>query len=130
MQRFLHGTWLGRKTTAGYLALTEKGIVEGTGFAKVWETKKLKGGNSPFWTLSSTNIKNYDTDFMALTRDRKIKLHVANISYLSEKRVNVTDGTLMKADGFICAIGWNFGTHMKFLPEGIDRGWGQYTYPR
>jgi hypothetical protein len=61
-----------------------------------------------------------DPDFMALVRDGKIKIHVADIEHLSMDTVHLSDGNELKASTLIRATSWKFGAHVKFLPEGID----------
>jgi hypothetical protein len=128
VQRFLHGTWLGRKVVAGYWTLVSADVVDGTGYDKHAETAKLKGRNPMFWGQSSANMLNYDPDFMALVRDEKIKIPVAEIEHLSIDSVHLSDGNELKATTLIRATGWKFGAHVKFLPEGIDQSLGTLHY--
>lgn len=119
-QRFLHETWLGRKLVAGYWALVGADVIEGTGYEKRPETQKLRSRNGIFWGQSSAKVLNYDTDFMAMVRDGKIKVHVADIEHLSADTVHLADEDELRTDALICATGSKFSAHVKFLPEGID----------
>ena len=123
-QYFLHGTWLGRKITATYWALLTRDMIEGSGYDTDQETKKLKGRHPPFWSLSVANVLNYDSSFMALVSEGKIKVHVADLSHLSERAVHLSDGNVLEADSFVCATGWKLGPHLKFLPDGIEQRLG------
>jgi hypothetical protein len=128
IRRFLQGTWLGRKLVSGFWFVLGDDVVNLMGYEKHPETKKLRPWNPPFWIASGLSINNYDTEFFALVRDGKIKVHAGNISHLSHRTVHLSDGTSLPADSLICSTGWIQRPPIKFLPEGIEAQLGLPYY--
>jgi hypothetical protein len=124
----LHGTWLGRKLVSGFWFVLGDDVVNLMGYDKHPETKKLKPWNHVFWIASGLAISNYDTEFFALVRDGKIKVHVGDITHLSQRMVHLSDGSSLPADSLICSTGWIQKPPVKFLPEGIDAELGLPHY--
>ena len=125
---FLHGTWIGRKLVSGFWFVIGDDVVNLMGYDKHPETKKLKPFKHIFWIASGLSINNYDTDFFALIRDGKIKVHVGDISHLSRRTVHLSDGTCLPADTLVCSTGWVQRPPIKFLPEGTDAELGLPHY--
>jgi hypothetical protein len=77
-----------------------------TGWDKHPATAKLKPWNTTFWTGTALGILNYSGDFMELVRNGKVRVHIADVDRLSEKRVHLADGNVLDAEVIVCATGW------------------------
>jgi hypothetical protein len=128
IRRFLHGTWLGQKLVSGFWIVLGDDVAQLMGYDRHPETMKLKPWNHPFWIASGLSISNYDTEFFALVRDGKIKVHVSDITQLSHRMVHLSDGTSLAADCLVCSTGWIQQPPIKFLPEGIEAQLGLPHY--
>ena len=128
IRRLLHGTWLGRKLVSGFWFVLGDDVVTLMGYDKHPETKKLKPWNHPFWIASGLSINSYDTEFLALVREGKIKVHFGDISHLSERTVHLYEGPSLPADSLICSTGWVQRPPITFLPEGTDADLGLPHY--
>ncbi len=128
VRRFLQSTWIGQKLVAGFWFVLGDDVVNLMGYDKHTETKKLRPWNEPFWVASGLALNNYDTDFLQLVRDGKMKIYVADIDRLSEKTVHLTDGVDLPADTLVCSTGWVQRPPIEFLPEGIDASLGLPHY--
>lgn len=124
IRNFFHGTAVGRKIVDGFWWVLANDVKDLNGYDKHPETKKLKPWTSAFWVGSSLSILNYPTDFFDHVRDGKIKVHIADISRLSNKTIHLSTGESIPADALICSTGWRHHPPVKFLPEGIDRELG------
>ena len=119
IRRLLHGTWLGRKVVDAFWYILSTDANDLMGYDKHLETHKLKPRHSAFWTGSGLGILNFEGDFLQLVREGKIKVHVADISRLSEKTVHLSNGTTLSTDAIVCATGWKARPPLTFLPAAI-----------
>ena len=62
----------------------------------------------------------FEIDFFGLTRQGLVHIHVADIEFLSEKTVHLSDGKDIEADLLICATGWKTNPALSFLPTIIS----------
>ncbi|KAF2133690.1 FAD/NAD(P)-binding domain-containing protein [Dothidotthia symphoricarpi CBS 119687] len=120
-RRFLHGTWLGRKMVDTFWGVLGDDVVTLNGYndPKHPEMKKLKPRNSAFWVGSGLSILNYPTDFFELIRNGSIRIHLADVTHLSEKTVHLSNGEHIKTDALFCATGWKSRPPITFLPAGL-----------
>lgn len=119
-RRFFNQTWMGRKFIDGFTALVQVGATKVNGYDNHPETKKLKPWSDLFWSGSNRGILNYDTDVFQLVRDGKIRVHISDVSHLSDHAVHLSDLTILKADALICCTGWKHALPMQFLRDGQD----------
>lgn len=124
VRNFLHGTWLGRKVVDAFWWVLSTDANALMGYDKHPDTQKLKPRHSAFWTGSGLGILNFDGDFLELVRERKVKVHIADVVELGNGSVSLSDGTQLNTDAIVCATGWKARPPMKFLPEGLDAGLG------
>lgn len=68
---------------------------------------------------TSFSILNYDTDFFDLVKSGKVKVHIAELSRLSQGAVHLDDGSVLETDAFCCVTGWKHIPPVRFLPESI-----------
>ncbi|EKG17243.1 Pancreatic hormone-like protein [Macrophomina phaseolina MS6] len=113
---FLHGTWLGRKIVDIFWSILGNDVIALIGFDKHPEIKKLKPWHSPFWIGSGLSILNFPTDFFEFVRNGTIRVHLADITHLSEKTIHLSTGEGIKADALFCATGWKSRPPIKFFP--------------
>ncbi|RPD61401.1 FAD/NAD(P)-binding domain-containing protein [Lentinus tigrinus ALCF2SS1-6] len=118
IRRFLHGTWLGRKIVDAFWTVLGNDVLTLIRFDDHPETAKLRPWNSPFWTGSALSILNFPTDFFELVRNGTIRVHIADITHLSEETVHLSTGEAIKADALLCATGWKARPPIDFLPPG------------
>ncbi|KAI0741096.1 hypothetical protein C8Q76DRAFT_641793 [Earliella scabrosa] len=118
IRRLLHGTWLGRKLVDAFWTILSNDVLTTNGYDSHPEVKKLKPWYSAFWTAAGLSILNYDTDFFEFVRNGAIRVHIADITGLSEKTIHLSNGETIHADVLICATGWKGRPSINFLPPG------------
>ncbi|KAI0697521.1 hypothetical protein C8T65DRAFT_582553 [Cerioporus squamosus] len=116
IRRFLQCTWFGRKIVDAFWHILGNDVLTLVGFDQHPEMAKLKPWNSPFWTGSGLSILNYPTDFFEYVRNGTIRVHVADITHLSEETVHLSNGDELRADALLCATGWKARPPIDFLP--------------
>jgi hypothetical protein len=115
LRSILHGTWFGKLVTSAFWTVVESDVIRTVAWDKHPETAKLKPWNSMFWRGSNAGILNYDHDWLDLVRDGKVRVHVANVDYLSHNEVHLTDGTVLDdVDALVCATGFIRDSSIKF----------------
>ena len=119
-RRFLHGTRVGRWIVNKFWATLGADVIEGNGFNKHPETKKLIPWNPAFWIGSGLSIHNYDTSYFAMVKEGKARVHVANVSSLSKGSVHLSTGDELKAAVLVLATGWKKEPSVKFLDMGPE----------
>ena len=124
LRRFFHGTTIGRWIVDRFWEILAGDVLALDGFDKHPETKKLKPWTPAFWIASSLSILNYPQDIYEFVRNGTIKVHIADISLLSEKEVHLSNGDILRADALVCASGWKHRPTIRFLPAGTDRALG------
>ncbi|EON70026.1 hypothetical protein W97_09292 [Coniosporium apollinis CBS 100218] len=121
---FLHGTVAGRFMVDSFWKVLGGDVISLNGFDKHPETAKLKPWYSAFWIGSGLSILNYPTDFFEYVRSGKIRVHIADITSLSDGTVHLSNGESLKTDALICSTGWKHRPPINFLPSGLDRELG------
>ncbi|KAL6801414.1 hypothetical protein GGI42DRAFT_326353 [Trichoderma sp. SZMC 28013] len=124
IQRFLHGTFIGRLIVNAFWAILGGDVMSLNAYDSHPETAKLKPWLPAMFTAASFSILNYDTDFFELVRSGKIKIHLGEIDHLSPGKVHLADGTSFESDTLISNTGWITSPPIKFLPEGIEKELG------
>lgn len=128
MRNFFHGTAIGRKIVDTFWGILGGDVLTLNGYDKHPETAKLKPWSNPFFIGSGLSILNYDTNFFDLVRSGKIKVHVADITSLSPRTVNLSNGTSISADALVCSTGWKHHPPLSFQPSGSDAALGLPHY--
>ena len=118
VRRLLHGTWLGRKLVDTFWGILGSDAIDLMEFNKHPETKKLTPWHSAFWIGSGLSIRNFPTDFFDYIRSGQVRVHIADITHLSDKTVHLSSGEALKADALFCATGWKSRPPITFLPSG------------
>ncbi|KAJ4310107.1 hypothetical protein N0V94_008613 [Neodidymelliopsis sp. IMI 364377] len=118
IRRLLHGTWLGRKIVDTFWGILGSDAIDLMEFNKHPETKKLIPWQSAFWIGSGLSIRNFPTDFFEYIRNGTVRVHVADVTHLSEKTVHLSTGESIETDALFCATGWKSRPPINFLPPG------------
>lgn len=84
-------------------------------FDKHPETKKLNPWHSVFWIGSGLSICNFPTDFFEYIRNGQVRVHIADITHLSEKTVHLSTGVSINVDILFCATGWKSRPSINFV---------------
>lgn len=117
IRRFLHQTFVGRKLVTHFWMLLQYLAHNLLHYDDDFETRKLKPWVNPFWMGNSLSIHNYPTPWLNLVREGKIKVHIADVTELSEGVVHLSDDVKLRTDVLICCTGWKARPPLKFLPE-------------
>lgn len=128
-RRFLHGTAVGRALTNAFWGVLGGDVASLCGFDSHPEVAKLRPWTDAFFAGCSFSILNYDTDFFDLVRSGIVKVHIADVDHLSNRKVHLIDGTVLESDAFVSVTGWIHTPPLKFLPEGIEAELGIPHFP-
>lgn len=118
-RNFYHGSAVGRAIVNKFWGILGGDVLALNQYDAHPETAKLKPWSNPMFVASSLSILNYETPFFDLVKSGKVKVHIADINGLSEKKVHLSDGTVLETDALCCSTGWKHLPPIKFLPEGI-----------
>ncbi|KAF9884278.1 hypothetical protein FE257_001908 [Aspergillus nanangensis] len=88
------------------------------------KTAKLKPWIGAMFAGTSFSILNYEVDFFELIKGDLVDIHISDIDYLSQGKVHLTDGAVLKSDALVAHTGWDHKPPVKFLPEGIEHNLG------
>ncbi|KAK9425602.1 hypothetical protein SUNI508_02963 [Seiridium unicorne] len=121
---FWHETAVGRAITNAFWAILGNDVITLNKLDSHPEMAKLKPWSLPMFTGTSFSILNYDTDFFELLRNGSVKIHIADITGLSDHTVLLSSGMQLRSDALCCVTGWKHLPPMKFLPEGIEQELG------
>jgi hypothetical protein len=121
---FLHGTWLGRKIVGAFWQILGDEVVKLNKLDRHPETKKLRPWRGGFETGNALSILNYPTDWFELVRQGKIRVVIGEIELGTGNSVILKNGERVDVDAVVCATGWESGTSIKFVPEGLERELG------
>ncbi|KAH8670074.1 hypothetical protein BGZ61DRAFT_483356 [Ilyonectria robusta] len=119
-----HGSAIGRALVNQFWNILGSDVVALNQFDAHPETAKLKPWSQAFGIASGLSILNYETDFFELVKNGTVKVHIADINGLSERKVHLSDGTTLETDLLCCSTGWKHVPPIKFLPEGIAKELG------
>ncbi|KAH7000410.1 putative dimethylaniline monooxygenase [Ilyonectria destructans] len=103
---FLHGTTFGRLLVENYWNKLTADTIEANGFNDDSELFKLKPWYSAMWTGSGVGIHNFDSSLWDLVKQRKIRVHLADITKLDGQKVYLTNDKVIETDVVVCATGW------------------------
>lgn len=117
VRSYLHGSWAGRKVVDAFWAILGSDANDLMEYNKHPETKKLIPWHSALWVGSGLSIRNFPTDFFDYIRSGQVRVHIADITHLSDKIIHLSSGEEIKADAFFCATGWKSRPPIKFLPD-------------
>ena len=122
VRSFLHGTAVGRFFVNTFWKILAGDVISLNKYDSHPETSKLKPWTSPFFIASGLSILNYDINIFDLVKDGTARVHIADITNLNSKTVNLSNGEKLETDALICCTGWKHSPPIKFLPAGLDLG--------
>ncbi|KAH7144430.1 hypothetical protein B0J13DRAFT_44484 [Dactylonectria estremocensis] len=114
-----HGSAIGRAFVNQFWNILGSDVIALNQYDAHPETAKLKPWSQAFFVASGLSILNYQTDFFDLVKKGTVKVHIADITSLSERSVHLSNGTALETDLLCCSTGWKHVPPIKFLPEGI-----------
>ena len=114
LRKFLHRTRVGGWICRLFWDQLDRRIKRLNGYDSHPELKKLEPWTTPFWMGNSASIHNYETDWFQLVREGKIRVHIADMDSVSEDHVQLSDGTIIKADALVCCTGWKSDATVRF----------------
>ncbi|RMZ90332.1 hypothetical protein DV736_g2427, partial [Chaetothyriales sp. CBS 134916] len=120
IRRLLHGTLIGRMLVDGFWKVLGNDVITLNKYDSDPELKKLKPWYPAFWIGSGLSVLNYDTPLFEMVKQKKIRVHVANIDHLESRKVVLESGQELEADVLICSTGWKKESSLKF--QGIGKG--------
>ena len=120
IRKFLNKTFIGRKVISAFWAILAGDVDSLNKYSSHPETAKLKPWQPVFGVGSGLCILNYPTDWFELVRSGKIRVHIADVSRLSDHTVHLSTGASLHTSALICATGWVHRPPLKFLPVGLD----------
>lgn len=118
-RNFYHGSAIGRAIVKKFWGILGSDVIALNQYDSHPETAKLKPWSEAFFVASGLSILNYETNFFDLVKDGIVKVHIADIDGLSERKVHLSDGSVLETDALCCSTGWKHVPPIKFLPEGI-----------
>lgn len=124
MRNFFHGTAIGRAMVNTFWKILAADVVALNEYDKHPEVKKLKPWHDAFWIGSALSVLNNPTSFFDLVKDGKIKVHVAEITHLSEKTVHLDNGEALPSDVLVCGTGWKAHPPINFVGSASDEELG------
>ncbi|KAF1962512.1 FAD/NAD(P)-binding domain-containing protein [Byssothecium circinans] len=117
IRNFLHQHWFGRKIVDGFFDKMAHSVLEHNNYDSHPETAKLKPWDDVFYIGTNRGLLNYGTDFFELVRQGLIRVHIADITSLSNHTVHLSDGQTLEADVLICGTGWKDVPQFNFVTE-------------
>ncbi|KAF2192068.1 FAD/NAD(P)-binding domain-containing protein [Zopfia rhizophila CBS 207.26] len=115
IRNFLHQHWLGRKIVDGFFGKMQHSVMEINNYDSHPETAKLKPWDDIFFIGTNRGLLNYGMDFFELVRSGMIRVHIADITHLSDHMVHLTNDEALTADILICGTGWKDSPPIKFV---------------
>ena len=105
-RRFLHNNPIGRFFVRTFWKILSSDVLTAIQYDSHPELEKLKPWQSVFWTGSGLSVLNYDTSFLDMVRQGRIRVHIQNVDHLEPGIVVLASGTSVEADALICSTGW------------------------
>ncbi|ETN44616.1 uncharacterized protein HMPREF1541_10286 [Cyphellophora europaea CBS 101466] len=117
----LQRTWIGHNLiVAAFWWVVGWSIIRANGYddPSCPELRKLKPWTGVKWMGNSLSIHNYPTNFFDLVREGRVRVHIADITRLSQHAVHLSDGdALENLDALVCCTGWQVKPSVRFFPE-------------
>ncbi|KAJ4377311.1 hypothetical protein N0V83_000136 [Neocucurbitaria cava] len=120
IRNWFHRSWLGRKIVDAFFAKMQHSVEEINDYGGHEETEKLRPWDDVFFIGTNRGLLNYGpgVDFFEFVRSGRVRVHVADITHLSQHTVHLSDGTALRdADVLICGTGWKDTPQLQFISE-------------
>lgn len=122
IRSLLHGSRTGRYIVDKFWDLRHWSMLSETKYLQHIEPARLVPWSAPFDIATSLSILNYDTDILEFIRNGTVKIHIADITSLTEKSVLLSNDTILEADAVIYCTGWKFTPPLAFYPSDVVDG--------
>lgn len=119
MRRFLHSWLIGRWITTQFWNVLGGCIRKQNGYDESYNCKKLAPWYSVYWMGNSLGVHNYETSWFELACNNKIKIHIADVEYVEERSVKLSNGEIDNVDALVCCTGWKAEPPLKFAPAEV-----------
>jgi hypothetical protein len=70
----------------------------------------------PFWYGTASGVLSYEKDIYDFLKSGQVRVHREDISHLSERTINFTNGNSIHADALITATGFSAKPTLQFVP--------------
>jgi len=120
IRSFFHGTAIGRFIVNKFWGILGGDVLTLNNYDAHPETAKLKPWTRPFFVGAGLSILNYDSDIFEFVRKGDVRVHVADITSLGPRSVNLSSGETLSTDALVCCTGWKHIPPLQFLPAGND----------
>jgi hypothetical protein len=115
IRKFFARHWLGRKIVDKFFRNMGHSILKANDYDSHPETAKLKPWDDIFFVGTNRGLLNYDIDIFELVRKGMIRVHLADILYLSHQTVHLSTGESLPADLLVCGTGWKDTPPIDFI---------------
>jgi hypothetical protein len=117
IRNFFHRQWLGRKIVDTFFSKMRHFAEEVNGYDHHPETAKLKPWDDLFFIGTNRGLLNYGLDFFEFVRNGQVRVHIADITELSDHTVHLSSGDTLEADVLICGTGWKDTPQLNFVTQ-------------
>jgi hypothetical protein len=117
VRNFFHQHWLGRKIVDTFFSKMRHFAEEVNGYDHHPETAKLKPWDDLFFIGTNRGLLNYGLDFFEFVRNGQIRVHIADITQLSDHTVHLSSGDTLETDVLICGTGWKDTPQLNFVTQ-------------
>jgi hypothetical protein len=117
IRKFLHQSSFGKKMVNAFFGQMAHGALARNDYDSHPETAKLKPWDDLFFTGTNRGLLNYDNDVFEFVRNGKIRVHVEDITHLSDHTVHLSNGEELSADVLICGTGWKDTPPINFVTD-------------
>jgi hypothetical protein len=124
VRHFLHGTAVGRFFVDTFWGILGSDVITLNKYDAHPDTAKLKPWIGAFWIATTLSILNYDTNFFDVVKQDNVKVHVADITQLSRRKVHLSSGETFNTDAFLLCTGWKHTSSIEYIPASLEERLG------
>lgn len=115
IRSFFHQHWFGRKIVDAFFGKMQHSVLEHNKYDSHPETAKLRPWDDVFFIGTNRGLLNYGLDFFEFVRNGTIRVHIADITRLSDHTVHLSTGATLEADVLVCGTGWKDAPQLNFV---------------
>ena len=117
IRKFFHQSSFGKKIVDTFFTKIAHSTLEHNDYDSHPETAKLKPWDDLFFVGTNRGLLNYDNDVFEFVRNGTIRVHVEDITHLSNHTVHLSNGTELPAEVLICGTGWKDTPPINFVTD-------------
>lgn len=118
VRRVVNQTPWGRRLMRRYAQGGQAGVEKHNGYATHAELAKLRPWNDVFWIGTGRGLLNYERSILDFVRDGRVRVHVADVDALGDRRVQLSTGETVEVDALVCCTGWKHEASVRFTRGG------------